>query len=392
MKDASILIATDLLSDAHMVKAMLGKEFARIAISSIATQANEDFEASQPAVLILAFSTLELAERHYLDLYRYCQAIHAQAHRTIVLCDQHELPQTYQRCRDGRFDDYVLFWPMVHDAPRLPMAVAHALRDLAHTKEAQPAADMARQVHQLAAMQRTLESHVGEGLKQAEAATHSLTRMISDVEMRKPQDIGQRLRAARADVQTFGQWVANLQRQMEPQGACARSLNALADRFQPIVLIVDDNELERKLLGKVLDESLCELLFAESGAEALALLRKVRPDLILLDVDMPDIDGLETLRRLKQSPQLSTIPVVMVTGHSEKEMVVKCLQAGAVDFAVKPLERVNLLKKIRRYLQLDGVTDSAHANSGLGLATVLEPAARSLCGGDEKHILRASER
>ena len=360
MKNPSILIATDLLSDAQMVKGMLIKDFARIAISFTATKASEDFEASQPDVLILVFSTLDLAERHYMNLFRYCQAIHAQPHRTIVLCDQHELMETYQACRDGRFDDYVLFWPMVHDAPRLPMAVAHALRDLAHMEEAQPAAAMARQVHQIAELQRALESHVGDGLKQAETATQSLNRMISDLEMRKLQGMANQLRTARADVTTFGQWAGALKQHMEPHGDCTRSLNELADRFQPIVLIVDDNELERKLVGKVLSEELCELVYAKSGAEALALLRKVRPDLILLDVDMPEIDGLETLRRLKQSPHLASIPVVMVTGHSEKEMVVKCLKAGAADFAVKPLERLNLLKKVRRYLQLDGVSEKSH--------------------------------
>jgi CheY-like chemotaxis protein len=360
MKKSSILIATDLISDAQMVKAMLIEEYGCIAVSSIPTKAAEDFEASQPDVLILVFSAVELAERYYMDLYRFCQAIHAQPHRTIVLCDQHELLKTYQCCRDGRFDDYVLFWPMVHDAPRLPMAVAHALRDLTHMKDAQPATAMARKVHQIADMQRVVESHVGEGLKQAETATLSLNRMISDMEMRKLQDMALSLRAVRSEVQTFGQWVGDLKRHMEPQGNCARSLSDLADHFQPIVLVVDDNELERKLVGKVLDEELCELIFAKSGTEALALLRKVRPDLILLDVDMPDIDGLETLRRLKQSPHLSSIPVVMVTGHSEKDMVVRCLRAGAIDFAVKPLERVNLLKKVRRYLQIDGVAEIAH--------------------------------
>jgi CheY-like chemotaxis protein len=348
-KNSSILIATDLISDAQMVKGMLIKEYARIAVSSTSTKADEDFEASQPDVLILVFSSLELAEHYYMDLYRFCQAIHAKPHRTVVLCDQHELQQTYLCCRQGRFDDYVLFWPMVHDAPRLPMAVAHALRDLAHMKDAQPAAAMARQVHQTAEMHRALESHMDDGHKQAETAAQSLTRMISDLETHKLQDVGKRLLAVRAEVHTFGQWVSTLQRNMEPLNTSARSLTELADRFLPVVLIVDDNELERKFVAKVLEEELCELVFATSGAEALALMRKVRPDLVLLDVDMPEIDGLETLRRLKHSPHLADIPVVMVTGHREKEMVVKFLNAGAADYAVKPLERTSLLKKVHRY-------------------------------------------
>jgi CheY-like chemotaxis protein len=349
-KASSILIATDLPSDAQMVKGMLIKEYACIAVSSNPTKADDDFEASQPDVLILVYSLLELAEHYYMNLYRFCQAVHAQPHRTIVLCDQHELQRTYQCCRDGRFDDYVLFWPMVHDAPRLPMAVAHALRDLVHMKEAQPAAAMARQVHQAADMHRALESHVGNGLNQAETAKQSLTRMISDLEMNKLQDVEKRLLAVRAEVQTFGQWVSTLQQNMEPLNASALAMSGLADHFQPIVLVVDDLELERKFMAKVLEEELCELVFAKSGGEAMALLRKVRPDLILLDVDMPEIDGLETLRRLKQSPHLADIPVVMVTGHREKEMVVKFLNAGAADYAVKPLERLSLLKKVRRYL------------------------------------------
>jgi CheY-like chemotaxis protein len=174
--------------------------------------------------------------------------------------------------------------------------------------------------------------------------------MISDLEMHKLQDMGKRLLAARVELHTFGQWVSTLQQNMEPLSASTRALSELVDHFQPIVLIVDDNELELKFVAKLLDEELCELVFAKSGAEALALMRKVRPDLILLDVDMPEIDGLETLRRLKQGPHLADIPVVMVTGHREKEMVVKFLNAGAADYAVKPLERLSLLKKVRRYL------------------------------------------
>jgi CheY-like chemotaxis protein len=274
MNHASVLIATDLLSDAKMVRGMLGDAFDCVAISAVPSQAVSDFEANQPEVLILAFSSLEMAERHYLILDHSCQGTPALACRTVVLCDQHELMQTYQRCREGRFDDYVLFWPLVHDAPRLTMAVMHALRNLELTKAA--------------------------------------------------------------------------------QSSGPRAVRKLADRAQPLVLIVDDSAFERKLAAKVLGEAWCDMVFAESGAEALALLNTVRPDLILLDIDMPDIDGLETLRCLKRSPYLVSIPVVMVTGHNEREIVVQCLRAGAVDYAIKPLERATLLKKVRRYLHRDG--------------------------------------
>lgn len=71
--------------------------------------------------------------------------------------------------------------------------------------------------------------------------------------------------------------------------------------------------------------------FATSGMEALATLRKRRPDLVLMDVGLPDINGVETTRRLKSVEQFAKIPVVVITGHSEKAVVVESLKASASD-------------------------------------------------------------
>jgi CheY-like chemotaxis protein len=69
-----------------------------------------------------------------------------------------------------------------------------------------------------------------------------------------------------------------------------------------------------------------------------------------MDLDMPVLNGLDILRKLKAAPQFASIPVMMVTGQSGKDIVVHCLQAGAVDFVVKPLEREAFLKKLDRLL------------------------------------------
>lgn len=217
---------------------------------------------------------------------------------------------------------------MIHDAPRLPMAVTHALRDL----------------------ERVLKDQSGQGRMHAEAAHRSLDLIIRDVDELAEHDVGQRLRALKGDVQLFRLWVEEMTQELAPHAACALALNELSERFQPIVLIVDDNEFERKLVGQILDEALYDLMYANSGADALAVLRKVRPDLILLDMDMPELNGLETLARLKNSPGLASIPVMMITGHSGKDVVVSCIKAGAVDFSVKPLDRENLLRKVAKFL------------------------------------------
>ena len=125
-----------------------------------------------------------------------------------------------------------------------------------------------------------------------------------------------------------------------------------AERFQPVVLVVDDDAFECKLVNQLMDKQLYDVIFASSGSKALGMLRKERPDLILMDMDMPGISGLETLRMLKASPAHSSIPVMMVTSHNERDVVVECLRAGAVDFVLKPLNREVFLGKITRFFAI----------------------------------------
>lgn len=99
---------------------------------------------------------------------------------------------------------------------------------------------------------------------------------------------------------------------------------------------------------RLLEPQHYQVVGAESGAEALGALRKTRPDVILMDLEMPGIGGIETLRHLKAAPQFSGISVVMITGKSEGDAVVACMKAGACDFIVKPFDRDTLLTKVAR--------------------------------------------
>jgi CheY-like chemotaxis protein len=116
---------------------------------------------------------------------------------------------------------------------------------------------------------------------------------------------------------------------------------------RPVILVVDDDEFQQKLIAKLFSGQDVEIIFASSAAEALGTLWRHRAGLILMDVDLPEIDGIEATRRIKSVPQFAGIPVVMVTGHSEKNVVVDSLKAGAADFLVKPFDRATLLGKLR---------------------------------------------
>lgn len=122
----------------------------------------------------------------------------------------------------------------------------------------------------------------------------------------------------------------------------------MANSVQPVILVVDDDDFQHKMIAKILSSDNYQLAFASSGGEAMNILRNTRPDLILMDVMMPDLDGLEMTNRLKNTPHLATIPVMMISGKSEGNVVLNCLKAGAVDFVVKPFNRETLKAKVAR--------------------------------------------
>ena len=334
---ARILVATHVVADADLVKKLLRDEFDNVAVSTVAERAAEDFDKHRPEVLILAFDTLEQCERYYLGLYRRSTSIHTQPHRTLILCNKNELQRVYELCKKGSFDDYVLFWPLTHDAPRLPMAVHHALRQLAASAAGGPTvAEFAAQARRLALLEPLLKQY-------AAGFQREIDRLNAD-EIATPLD------AVGTAAQPSGDWAIELEGDLAQQLQAARDLQSLADRVRPLLLMVDDDPYQHKLLGAVLRDANLDLDFATSGTEALALLSRRRPDLILMDVDLPDIDGVETTRRIKAVERLAGIPVVMLTGHGDKDVVVRSIKAGASGFLVKPLNKDTLLAKIRSCL------------------------------------------
>ncbi len=122
------------------------------------------------------------------------------------------------------------------------------------------------------------------------------------------------------------------------------------------ILVVDDNEINRDICALNLEHMKVPLHFAENGREGLKIAKELQPDLILLDIMMPVMDGYEMLQKLKADPMLAHIPVLMLTAKSETASVVRALDLGANDYLKKPfaeeemVARVNTLLK-NRYLE-----------------------------------------
>lgn len=117
-----------------------------------------------------------------------------------------------------------------------------------------------------------------------------------------------------------------------------------------LVLIVEDNELNMKLFHDLLEAHGYDTLATDDGLTALDLVRRHRPDLVLMDIQLPEVSGLEVTRWLKDDPDLSTIPVVAVTAFAMKGDEEKIRSGGCDDYIAKPISVQRFIAVVRKYL------------------------------------------
>ena len=125
----------------------------------------------------------------------------------------------------------------------------------------------------------------------------------------------------------------------------------------PTVLVVDDNQENLELLQAYLEDIDCEAVSARDGLEALDIVNDNPPDLILLDVMMPKMSGFEVCKRLKNDPKTSDIPIIMVTALNEFGDIERGIDSGTDDFICKPVNKLELLTRVRTMLKLKHLSD-----------------------------------
>ncbi|MGR8934055.1 MAG: sensor histidine kinase [Gammaproteobacteria bacterium] len=156
---------------------------------------------------------------------------------------------------------------------------------------------------------------------------------------------------------------APLDAKMSPEPVCPSS-----------ILLVDDNAPNRDLLSRRLMRLGHHITLAENGTAALAMLQNTPFDLILLDIMMPEMDGIELLTRMKADPALRSLPVIMISALTESDTVVKCIEMGAEDYLPKPFNPVLLRARINATLEKKRLRDLelAHREQALQAEAMLE--------------------
>ncbi|MGH8626084.1 MAG: response regulator [Gammaproteobacteria bacterium] len=116
------------------------------------------------------------------------------------------------------------------------------------------------------------------------------------------------------------------------------------------ILLVEDNEMNRDMLGRRLQRRGYEVIIAVDGAQGVSMAQRDAPDVILMDMSLPVLDGWEATRRLKSAPETQAIPIIALTAHAMSGDREKALEAGCDDYDTKPIEFTRLLAKIEALL------------------------------------------
>ena len=128
-------------------------------------------------------------------------------------------------------------------------------------------------------------------------------------------------------------------------------------RKHPLLLVVDDDPTIRMMVRETMERSVFVVAEAENGAEALSAIESLRPNVILLDVMMPELDGFSTCVRLRQIPSAARTPVLMLTGLDDLESIDRAYRVGATDFITKPINWAILSHRVRYMLRASGAIE-----------------------------------
>lgn len=124
------------------------------------------------------------------------------------------------------------------------------------------------------------------------------------------------------------------------------------ENVSPLILIVDDGPANIKMLEILLKTENYKTVAATSGAQALEIVKDIIPDLILLDVMMPGMDGFQTCKRFKESEATQNIPIIFLSAKTEADDIVQGFKMGAVDYITKPFNRIELLARVNTHVEL----------------------------------------
>jgi len=372
--DPTILIASDNKSTNEIIQTQL-VEFNNLVIPEDQESLLRAYRKYNPEVIILGYDTLDKCEQVYDHLYpkEMDQNPARKPHRVIALCNKREVKRAYDLCNGDRFTDYIVFWPLTYDPYRLAMSVHQSMTDLRHNHNAQ-ANDrvLVRQQQNIGKLEQVFDQHHEQGrgyTHQVDTQLSSLIHLLTETLNHYDHLVNRVLDQAAAGApglpskQAFSSVRGGIEHSVNSFGEIRQlsrqfidSLDKMREETGTIfinrrlhnghILVVDDDDFQRQVLSSILTGEHYSLSFATSGEGALEVIQHKRPDLILMDILMPGMDGIEATRQIKTDPMMATVPIIIISGQNQRETVLECITKGASDYIVKPYNKATLIGKI----------------------------------------------
>lgn len=380
-----ILLVSNEPEDISEVQALIKDIKSELTAISDPSQIVATFDKVEPRILVFVCMEIGRADGYYLDLYRNSQKIQTIMHNSLLVCKAKDAELAYHMCMRKLFDDYVVIRPLF-DPYRLMISIRNLLG-------AQKTLDQSNELHQritsirnsTSAMDKVIQESLTEGASVSAQLNESEESLNSRVQREIHELYKQITSPAYVDVvkvinpavlneklSQFGQM--NLSNEIstafkKPQAAldlllkrssadheaqkqANTDLDVWLNSILTRILVVDDDPTFLKVLSRMLTNEKYEVLSTTSAIEGLRIAARLKPEAILVDYEMPEISGIDFTIRIKASPHLSRIPILMLTGHAQREIVLEGMKAGISGFLIKSSAKEVILQKLRSCLDL----------------------------------------
>lgn len=356
-ENQSVFVAVSNISTMEVIRDMLQDEVKALIFPEPGADMVKMFDRCQAQLIVLAFNHVEQSIEFYERLKNESERLHLKPCRILLLCDKFEAEKAYSLCRKGTFDNYVVFWPLSFDPHRLKISIYQELRSLDSLYKAR---DRLRNTARLHAVIDELEGVVARLVDGGSVFTEQVRDVLEEAEELRVGALPHMDRDAGVSTEDIGSlydcinvlknkvWhFESLCREVEHsyQGALKQVASA-----KPSVLVVEDDAFYRNIMMTLLKAGDYQVNFAKTAAEALGILQENTPDLILMDLMMPGMNGLEAIRHIRHNEWTKHIPVIVISGQSQKEVISRCIQLGAFEFILKPFNRQIFISKIEKAL------------------------------------------
>ncbi|MDI3323140.1 response regulator [Pontibacterium granulatum] len=338
----------------------------------------------EPKILFIRFQRVEKGIEHYVQLHSSVQNLRNVKHYSVALCGAEETGQALGYCMNHLIDTYIVVDPL-HDKFRFNLTIHQALEGLVQSNQqsqslqfSETIIETKEQLDQLivsglsngmACQTQTLQDFqqlINQTLTELRALPDDALKQLNTATPGLPQQLeqGADTLKSRAE-QNIRSWSETLQESYdklsEQLSIPARGGIYLKKR----VMVIDDDSMYASVVKKILMDSGYQPFIHTSAKDALPAMMKQKPDILLLDYEMPDYSGTKVLEYMDRYQQLCDIPVIMLTGHRNKEVFKACMNAGASDFIIKPASKEIFVQKIEKHLSRKA-TDKNSLRLGYG--------------------------